>query len=94
MALTPEALTYTLRTGQQAIAPNGKLFIIEYILPEPPDKPSSYLAASVLFRQILPGGHQRTEQEFRYLLDKAGFTFVSLTPTSSPNSVLVAQAQG
>ena len=82
-----------LRNCRQAIAPTGKLFIIEHILPEPPAKPSPYLAVSVVFRQLLPGGRQRTVQEFRHLLDNAGFTFVSLTPTSSPNSVLVAEPQ-
>ena len=82
-----------LRNCRQAIAPTGKLFIIEYIHPEPPARPSSYLSASVIFRLIVPGGRQRTEQEFRHLLDNAGFAFVSLAPTSSPNSVLVAEPQ-
>jgi hypothetical protein len=83
-----------LDSCRRAIAPSGKLFIIEYILPEPPNKATPYLVVSLAFRQWFEGGHQRTERQLRYLLDQTGFEFVSLTPTNTDNSVLQARARG
>ena len=80
-----------LRNCRQAIAPTGKLFIIEYILPDPPSKPATYLTLSVMLRQVTSGGYQRTVQEWRHLLNDAGFEYVRITPTSAPQSVLEAK---
>lgn len=82
-----------LRNCRQAIVPTGKLFIIEYILPDPPSKPSPYLTLSVMLRQMFPGGYQRTEQQMRHLLDQTGFEYVGITPTHSPHSVLEARVR-
>jgi hypothetical protein len=82
-----------LRNCRQAIAPGGKLFIIEYILPEPPSKPSTYLTLSVMLRQIAPGGYQRTVQQLRDLLNDAGFEYAGITQTNAPQSVLEARVR-
>jgi hypothetical protein len=82
-----------LRNCRQAIVPSGKLFIIEYILPEPPSKPSTYLTLSVMLRQIVPGGYQRTAQQLQHLLNEAGFEYVGITPTNTPHSVLEAKVR-
>jgi hypothetical protein len=37
---------------------------------------------------ILPGGIERTEQEYRFLLEQAGFQLSSITPTASVISVV------
>jgi len=38
----------------------------------------------------IPGGQERTEQEYRVLLDKAGFQLKQVVPTESPVSVVEA----
>lgn len=81
-----------LRNCRQAIAPFGKLFIIEYVLPEPPYKLSPFFVLSMVLRQT-PGGNQRTVQQFRHVLNNAGFELVGITPTSVNNSVLEARAR-
>jgi 2-polyprenyl-3-methyl-5-hydroxy-6-metoxy-1,4-benzoquinol methylase len=79
---------------RRAIAPSGKLFIIEYILPTPPNKPTPYLVTGLIHRQWFDEDHQRTEQQLRHLLDQTGFEFVSLTPTNADDgSILQARAR-
>lgn len=78
---------------RRAIAPSGKLFIIEYMLPTPPSKPTPYLVTGLIHRQWFDEDHQRTEQQLRCLLDQTGFEFVSLTPTNADDSILQARAR-
>ena len=40
---------------------------------------------------VLPGGRERTAEEFRALFDRAGFDLTSITPTRS--SVCVIEAR-
>jgi hypothetical protein len=37
-----------------------------------------------------PGGQERTESEYRALLDKAGFKLTRVVPTESPVSIVEA----
>ena len=37
---------------------------------------------------VLPGGIERTEEEYRVLLEQAGFQLSSITPTTSVISVV------
>jgi hypothetical protein len=39
---------------------------------------------------VLPGGVERTEEEYRLLLEQAGFQLSSITPTTSVISVVEA----
>ncbi|HEY1349199.1 MAG TPA: methyltransferase [Ktedonobacteraceae bacterium] len=81
-----------LRNCRQAIAAGGKLFIIEYILPEPPNKPDPFIIMSMVLRQSNQQGQQRTASQLCALLERAGFEFVRLTATNSDNSILEARA--
>ncbi|MGH9795394.1 MAG: methyltransferase [Candidatus Acidiferrales bacterium] len=38
----------------------------------------------------MPGGRERTEEEFRALFDRAGFRLARVVPTKSPMSVIEA----
>jgi hypothetical protein len=40
---------------------------------------------------LMPGGRERTEEEFRALFKRAGFTLTRVVPTQSPLSVLEAR---
>jgi len=39
----------------------------------------------------MPGGRERTEQEFRALFDRAGFDMTRIVPTPSPLCVVEAK---
>ncbi len=78
---------------RKAMAPSGKLFIVEYLLPTPPNKPTPYLVTGLIHRQWFDEDHQRTEGQLRRLLDQAGFEFVSLTPTNADDSILQARTR-
>jgi hypothetical protein len=82
-----------LSSIRRAIAPSGKLFVIQHIPPKPPNKSTPYLVMSLVLRQWFEGGYQRTEEQLRRLLDQTGFEFVSLTPTNVDNSILQARAR-
>lgn len=90
---TDEDCLKILGNCRRAIAPSGKLFIIEYILPTPPTKPTPYLVTGLIHRQWFDEDHQRTEPQLRRLLDQAGFECVSLTPTNADDTILQAQAR-
>jgi hypothetical protein len=40
---------------------------------------------------VMPGGKERSEQEFRELFDRSGFTLTRVVPTQSPLSVIEAR---
>jgi hypothetical protein len=37
---------------------------------------------------VFPGGVERTEEEYRFLLEQAGFQLSSITPTASVVSIV------
>jgi hypothetical protein len=45
-----------------------------------------------MLMMILPGGIERTEEEYRLLLKQAGFQLSSITPTTSLISVIEAKS--
>jgi hypothetical protein len=73
---------------RKAITPNGKLLIVEMVLP-PGDTPhpGKVLDMTML---VFPGGQERTETEYATLLSKAGFRMTRVVPTASAVSVVEA----
>ncbi len=72
-----------------AIIPEGRLIIIETVMPPG----NEYHHAKFLDMNMLvlsEGGRERTEEEYRMLLDEAGFTLARVVPTASPVSVVEA----
>jgi hypothetical protein len=71
-----------------AMKPDAKLLMIEMVLPED-DTPH---LGTMLDRMMLvgPGGHERTESEYRALLEKARFRLSRVVPTRSAVSVVEA----
>jgi hypothetical protein len=73
---------------RKAIGPDGRLFIVEMVLP--PDNvphPGKLLDMGML---VITGGQERTETEYGNLLDRANFRLVKVVPTESPASVVEA----
>jgi hypothetical protein len=78
-----------LRQIRKVIPASGRLLIIETIVPEGNDPSPSKLFD--MFMMALPDGMERTEAQFRALLDAAGFTLTGITPTESPVAVIEAR---
>jgi SAM-dependent methyltransferase len=75
-----------LRNCRAAMKPNGKLLIVEGIVP-----PGNEPALSKFFdlaMMVLPGGMERTEDEYRQLFAASGFALVRIVPTKSWISVI------
>ena len=74
--------TTILQNIRQAIAPEGKVLILEEVIPQGPG-PSweKLLDLNIL---VVLGGRGRTESEFRALLGQAGFELSQIIPTGSP----------
>jgi hypothetical protein len=76
-----------LRNCRRAIAPEGRLLLIESVVPEG-DEPHF---AKVLDLTIMTmGGKERTEAEYADLLARAGFRLERVVPTLAPVSVIEA----
>ncbi|KAK9665509.1 hypothetical protein RND81_14G116500 [Saponaria officinalis] len=65
-----------LRNCHAALPENGKVIVCEYIVPEVPEMNYSantaFIFDAIMF--AVPGGKERTEQEYRDLGEKAGFS--------------------
>src|SRR5262249_54326534 len=75
-----------LRSVRRAIPPHGKLLVIETIVPE--DNKPHFGKILDLVMLVIVGGRERTEQEYRGLLTRAGFQMSRVLPTISPTSVI------
>ncbi len=77
-----------LRACHRAMAPGARLWLVEQVVP-PGD---AYDRAKLLdmLMLVLFGAQERTEAEYRALLEGAGFEWVSVRPTATPFSVVEA----
>jgi hypothetical protein len=83
-----EECTTILRNCHEALKPNGKLLLVEMVIP--PDNSPSMAQAMDLNMLVLLTGRERTESEYRDLLEAGGFTLERVVPTHSPFSVIEA----
>ena len=80
--------TTILRNCHQALKPNGKLLLVEMVIP--PDNSPSMAQPMDLNMLVLLTGRERTESEYRDLLAAGGFKMERVMPTHSPFSVIEA----
>jgi SAM-dependent methyltransferase len=73
---------------RKAIKPDGRLLIVEMVLPAG-DTPHPGKVLDIVML-VFPGGQERTEAEYASLLGKAGFTLSRVVPTASAVSVVEA----
>jgi SAM-dependent methyltransferase len=83
-----EQATRLLTSCHHALAPAGKLLLVEMVVPA--DNRPSPAQAMDLNMLVLLGGRERTEEEYRQLLQAAGFRLERVIPTHSPFSVIEA----
>ncbi len=79
-----------LRTCHRAMAPRGKLLIVEGVYPPRVDRSvvGRGAARNDVNMLVCTGGRQRSEAEFRSLYDAAGFELVRIVPTPATASVI------
>lgn len=75
---------------KKAMNPGGRVILLESVLLPGSDRPDFGKLVD-LEMLLMPGGRERTEEEFRALFTRAGFTLTRVIPTTSPLSVLEAQ---
>ena len=73
---------------RKSMKPNGRLLIVEMVLPAGDTPHPGKMLDMVML--VLPGGQERTESEYSSLFGKAGFRLVRVVPTESAVSVVEA----
>jgi hypothetical protein len=74
---------------QQAMKPQGKLLLVERVLPTDRTPALHVLEADVIML-VAPGGKERTEAEYRSLLAAAGFELTKLIAVLAPFYIIEA----
>jgi O-methyltransferase/methyltransferase family protein len=77
-----------LRNCRKAMAKNGRLLIIEAIVPE--TNSASFGKLLDINMMVMTSGRERTESEFRDLLDGGDFKLSRIIPTMAPQSIIEA----
>ncbi len=79
-----------LRNVAQAMAPNGKLLLVEMVVPAQLGQSpwSQMVTASDLNMLVSTGGRERSEAAYRQIFEAAGFELSRIIPTGTPWSVL------
>jgi ubiquinone/menaquinone biosynthesis C-methylase UbiE len=75
-----------LKNCHRAMAENGRLLLVEAVVPDGSEPHfSKYMDLNML---IMTGGRERTEDEYRTLLEASGFKLTRIVPTNSPMSII------
>lgn len=77
-----------LRNCRDAMKPDGRVLLVEMVVPGP-NEPHPGKALDLVMLAI-PGGRERTPEEYRQLLSKARFRLEHIVPTDSPVSIVEA----
>jgi hypothetical protein len=81
-----EKATRILQNVNRAMNKDGRLLIIESVIPPGNDPfPAKLLDLAML---VIPGGQERTEEEYRTLYGGAGFRLTRIVPTNAGVSVI------
>ena len=83
-----ERAALVLANCHRALAPGGKLLLVEMVVPA--DNRRDFAQAMDLNMLAILGGRERTEAEYRTLLEASGFRLEKVITTQSPFSVIEA----
>lgn len=78
-----------LRNCRKVMEPDGKLLVVEGLVP--PGNEPSISKFFDLAMMVVPGGLERTEDEYRRLFEQSGFRLTRIVPTKTWISVLEGQ---
>jgi hypothetical protein len=73
-----------LRNVRRAMPPEGRLLVVERMLPELASTEDAQTLLVDVLMFVVTGGRERTEREFRGLMDAAGFELSRLTAPIPP----------
>jgi hypothetical protein len=85
-----ERASAILRNCRTASKPGGKLLLIEMVVPSGSDGALPKLLDLEML--LIPGGLERTEEQYAKLFESSGFRLTRIVPTKSPVSVIEAEA--
>ncbi len=77
-----------LKNVREAMKPDGKLLIVETVLPEGNEPHMGKMLDMIMM--LVPGGEERTAAEYAELLEPNGFRVTRVVPTDSAVSVVEA----
>jgi SAM-dependent methyltransferase len=80
-----------LENCRRAMAPGGRVLVMESVIA--PGNDFSLGKLLDLEMMVLPGGKERTEEEYRALFASAGLRLAGLTPTDGLESIIEAVAE-
>jgi len=83
---TDEQALRILRNVRGVIRPEGRLLVVESVIP--PGNDPGFGKLLDLNMLLIPGGKERTESEYRELYAAAGFRLTRIVPTQSDVSVI------
>jgi hypothetical protein len=78
-----------LKNIRKAMKPGARVILLDSVLP-PANQPD-FGKVIDLEMLLMPGGRERTDEEFRALFDRAGFELTRIVPTQSALSVIEAR---
>lgn len=81
-----ERATAILRNVHRAMDASGKLLVVENVIP--PGNEPSFGKLLDLTMLVIPGGEERTEEEYRRLYGAAGFHLTRIVPTKAEVRVI------
>lgn len=84
-----------LANCRKAMQRSSTLLIVDHVLPDRPEQGRSIPGFIMHLEMLLrtPGGRERTEEQFRALLVKAGFDLKRVIPTAPPLSIVETHPQ-
>lgn len=85
-AFGDERASAILKNIRRAIAPEGRLLIVEHVIPE--GNQPSLGKLNDLQMIVMTGGRERTRKEFEQLLGGAGFKLTAIHATAAPQSIV------
>jgi hypothetical protein len=84
-----ERATAILRNVHRAMAPGAKLLVVEFVIP--PGNDPGFGKLLDLTMLLIPGGLERTEDQYRQLYHDSGFRLERVVPTSGELRIVVGE---
>jgi len=85
---TDEQSITILGNCRKAIKPEGRVLLVEAVIP--PGNERSWSKFLDLNMMVIPGGMERTEEQFKSLFERSGFRLNRIVPTGTEVSVIEA----
>jgi O-methyltransferase domain/Dimerisation domain len=83
-----ERASAILKNCRSAVAENGRLLLVEMVVPE--DDANCFSKLLDLNMMVMTGGRERTQADFARLLNASGYRLSRIVPTLAPQSLIEA----